>query len=89
MPGTQRTPEEITSRGEDILGQRLRDMVEPEHDGEFLVIDIKSGAYEIDPNDIEATKCFFASYPSAVFYGLRISFPTAYRIGGRFEVTIQ
>lgn len=56
MPGTQYTPEEITSQGETIYGQRLRDKVEPEHNDEFLVIDIESGAYEIDPNDIEATK---------------------------------
>lgn len=55
----------------------------------FLVIDIKTGAYEIDADDLVATKRLLASCPNAVIYGLRIGFPTAYRIGGRFEVNAQ
>jgi hypothetical protein len=54
-----------------------------------LVIDIESGAYEIDADDLTATKRLLASCPDAVIYGLRIGFPTAYRIGGRFAVNAQ
>ena len=83
------TCEEVVSQGETIYRQRLRDKVEPMHNGSFLVIDIETGAYEIDADDVVATKRLLASYPDAVIYGLRIGSPTAYRIGGGFVVNAQ
>ena len=83
------TREEVVSQGETIYRQRLRDQVEPMHNGSFLVIDIETGAYEIDADDVVATKRLLASYPDAVIYGLRIGSPTAYRIGGGFVVNAQ
>ena len=72
----------ITGQG-DLWGQ-IRDKVEPKHKGEFLVIDIETGAYEMHTEDWVATKRLLAKHPDAVVYGLRIEFPTAYRIGGHF-----
>ena len=89
IPDTKYTPEEVASRGDTIYRQRLRGLVEPEHHGSFLVIDIETGAYEIDADDVLATKRLLAGYPNAVIYGLRVGFPTAYRIGGRFVVDQQ
>ncbi len=51
------------------------------HRGKFLVIDIETGEYEIDAHDLIATRQLLANRPNAVIYGLRIGFPTAYRIG--------
>ena len=67
-------------------GQQIRDKVEPMHKGKFLVIDIETGEYEISADDLGATKRLLAKYPNAVVYGLRIGFPTAYRIGGHFSM---
>ncbi len=89
MPYAKYTPKEITSLGEAIYGQQIRGKVEPEYSGKFLVIDIETGAYEIDADDLTATKRLLARCPDAVIYGLRIGFPTAYRIGGRFAVNAQ
>ncbi|MCZ0938436.1 MAG: hypothetical protein OXJ55_07350 [Caldilineaceae bacterium] len=86
MPGAKYTSEEVASKGDSIYRQQLQGTVEPEHSGSFLVIDIETGAYEIDVDDLMATKRLLASFPDAVIYGLRIGFPTAYRIGGRFTV---
>ena len=89
MPDAKYTPEEVVSLGEAIYDHRLRDKVEPEYNGRFLVIDIETGAYEIDADDVVATKRLLASFPQAVIYGLRIGSPTAYRIGGRFVVNAK
>ena len=75
------TPQEIESRGEAIYVRQIRDKVNPVHKGKFVVIDIESGAYEVNRDDLAATKRLLKNCPNAVIYGLRIGFPTAYRIG--------
>ena len=80
------SPEETAARGEAIYLHRIRATVEPAHRGEFLVVDIETGDYEIGPDDLAATKRALAHHPDAVLYGLRIGSPTAYRLGGRFAV---
>ena len=89
MPYTNYTSKEVASRGETIYRQQIRDKVEPKHKGKFLVIDIETGEYEMNADDLIATKCLLAKHPSAVVYGLQIGFPTAYRIGGHFSVKTQ
>lgn len=84
MPYTNYTPKEVETQGEAIYGQQIRTKVEAKNKGKFLVIDIETGEYEIDPDDLMATKRLLAKRPNAVLYGLRIGFPTAYRIGGHF-----
>ena len=83
------TPQEIESRGEAIYVRQIRDKVNPEHKGKFVVIDIESGAYEVNADDLVATKRLLTNCPDAVIYGLRIGFPTAYRIGSGFSVKTQ
>lgn len=81
MPYANYTPQEVLSRGEAIYTQQIRDRVETVHKGKFVVIDIETGEYEIDIDDLIATKRLLARRPDAVLYGLRIGFPTAYHIG--------
>jgi hypothetical protein len=89
MPNAKYTPEEVTSQGQTIYEQQIRDEIEPRNKGKFLVIDIETGVYEIDDDDLVATKRLLANCPNAVIYGLRIGFPTVYRIDGRFSVNAQ
>lgn len=82
MPYIQYSAEEVARRGEAIYEQQIRPKVEGEHHGKFVVVDIETGAYEIDEDDLAATKRMLAKRPEAVLYGVRIGHPTAYRIGG-------
>ena len=82
-PYTDYTPGEVASRGEKIYGQQICDKVAAEHRGKFVVIDIKTGDYEIHSEDLVATKRLLVKHPNAVIYGLRIGFPAAYRISRR------
>ena len=89
MPYTNYTSEEVETRGEAIYEQQIRAKVEARNKGKFLVVDIETGEYEIDPDDLVATKRLLAKRPNAILYGLRIGFPTAYRIGGHFSMKAQ
>ena len=82
MPYANYSAEEIESRGEEIYQQEVRPHVEAGNKGKFVVIDIETGAYEVDADDLQATKRALAKRPEAVLYGLRIGYPTAYTWGG-------
>ena len=86
MPYINYTPSEVELQGEAIYGRQIRDKVEFEHKGKFLVIDIETGEYEIDADDLVATKRLLVKRPNAVIYGIRIGFPTAYRISRNLSV---
>jgi hypothetical protein len=82
MPYAKYTPEQVESRGEAVYEQEIRSKVEPQHKGKFLVVDVETRQYEIDEEDVTATKRALAKRPEAVLYGLPIGYPTAYRLGG-------
>lgn len=83
MPHPTLTAEEITQRGEEIYERDLRATLETEENrGKFLIIDIKTGAYEIDKEDLAATERLLACHPHAITYGLRIGYDAAYELGG-------
>jgi hypothetical protein len=89
MPYANYTPDEVSARGEALYAEQIRDRVKAEDKGKFLVMDIETGDYEIDEEDLRATKRVLAKRPAAVVYGLRIGYPTAYRLGGRFKVSAR
>ena len=80
MPYSDFTAEEIESQGESIYVNQIRDRLSTGHRGKFLVIDVETGEYEIDNDDLLATRRLLTNRPNAVIYGLRIGFPTVYRI---------
>jgi hypothetical protein len=78
------TRSEIVRRGEEIYKQKIRAQVEPQHKGKFLVVDVDTGDYEIDSDELAAFQRARSKRPDAQLYLLRIGYPTAYRLGGRF-----
>ena len=77
------TRQEVAARGRAIYEQRIRDKVEPEHVGKFLVIDIETGEYELDADDVAVMKRAAQKHPADALYGMRIGYPTMGRIGAR------
>lgn len=80
MSPTNHTPEEIAKRGEELYREEILAKLAPGHDGDFVVIDIASGAFEVSSDDLTATKRLMARRPNAVIYGLRIGHSAAYRL---------
>jgi len=81
MRQTHYTPEEVAARGEALYAERIRAEVEAAHKGKFVVVDIETGDFEVDNDDLAATKRALAKRPDAVLYGLRIGSLVAYRLG--------
>jgi hypothetical protein len=78
---------EIVERGQALYDQQIRGRVETTHQGKFLVLDIESGEYEVDDNELAALERAKAKNPDAALYMLRVGYSSAYRIGGRGLVT--
>jgi len=86
MLRTKYSREEIAARGEEIYEVSIRSKVECSCRGQYLVLDLETRDYSIHPDDLTATKLALAKHPEGVLYGLRIGYPTAYRLGGFSKV---
>ena len=80
------TSDEIARRGQELYEQRIRAEVETDNQGKFLVLDIETGAYEVDEDERVALKRIQTKHPGAALYMLRIGYSAAYRLGGQFRV---
>jgi hypothetical protein len=74
--------EEIVRRGREIYEREIREKVEPEHGGDFVVVDVTTGAWEVDKDDVKASDRVLDENPDAVLYFMRVGRPAAYRVGG-------
>lgn len=81
MLQTRYTDEEVVRRGEALYEKRIKPEVKDTDQGKFLALDIESGAYEIDANELTALNRVKSKNPDAVLYMLRIGRPAAYRLG--------
>jgi hypothetical protein len=77
------TTEEVVRRGREIYDRDVRAEIEREHEGEFVVVDITTGAWEVDEDDVTASDRALAKNPDAVLYFARAGRPAAYRLGHR------
>jgi hypothetical protein len=84
------SPDEVIRRGEEIYRRDLRARVEAEHFGKFIVIDVNSGDYEIDADEIAATSRARIKHPdgSKTRCLLRIGYPAAHHIGGSMRIIL-
>ena len=75
-------PRELARRGQAYYDDHLRATLEPEHKGKFLVLEVKTGDYEMDADEMAAIQRAKANHPESVFYILRVGYRAAHRIGG-------
>jgi hypothetical protein len=89
MPYAKYSAEEVAERGEALYESQIRPLVADGNRGSFVVIDIETGAWEMDADDLAATKRALARRPDAILYGVRVGYPTAYRLGGKSAVSAR
>ncbi|HZL33916.1 MAG TPA: hypothetical protein VFC78_01320 [Tepidisphaeraceae bacterium] len=87
QPPVTLTPQEIARQGEEIYERQIRRRVESAHKGQFLVVDVLTGDYEIGDDDLTISDRALAKTPTAVLYGLKIGSPAAYRLGAYARVS--
>jgi hypothetical protein len=83
MPDTLQSPEEIARRGEELYQQQIRAKVEASEQniGKMIVVDVKTGDYEIDDSGLAANDRLRARRPDAEPYAMRIGYNAVYGFG--------
>ena len=90
MAQTQVSREDVARRAKGLYADSIRAQVESEENiGKMVIIDVKSGDYEIDSTGLEAARQLHAKRPNAELYGIRIGFRAADAIGGAMERATQ
>jgi hypothetical protein len=75
--------EEFARRGTTLYEDRIRPLVEPDHTGRIVAIDIESGAYEVADDAITASDRLLTEHPDAQTWFVRVGSPALHRIGTR------
>jgi hypothetical protein len=75
---------EVARRAHELYDRDLRAIVEPEHTGKFLLLDVDTGDYEIDTSELAAGHRAEAKRPGKARsrFLFRIGYPAAHKIGG-------
>ena len=77
--------EEFARRGDEIYNRDIRTLAEAEHKGEFVAIDIETGAWEMDPDEMVAGDRLLARCPDAQTWLVRVGFRCVRRFGARLK----
>ena len=78
-----RRPAEETGRlGDEICDRDIRHLVEADHHGEFVAIDVDSGDYAIAGSVLAAAERLRARRPDADAWLVRVGHPTLRTFGG-------
>jgi len=72
---------EIVRRSEEIYATRLRAVLEPEHIGEFVVIEPESGDYFLGRTLSEAGRAARRSHPDRLNHAMRVGYKAALHFG--------
>jgi hypothetical protein len=75
--------EEFARRGDEIYEARVRPLLKAEDEGKFVAIDIDTGTFEIDGDELEACDKLNARIPDAQIWLVRIGSRYVHRFGGR------
>lgn len=60
--------EETARLGEEIYEREIRAKAKAEHEGEFLVVDVTTGSYEVDESDVATSDRAPVRNPDALLY---------------------
>ena len=87
VPRSESEREEVARRGDEIYEARVRPHLGPDDEGKFALIDIKSGDYELDPDEVAASDRLLSRHPDAQVWVLQVGSRYARRFGPRFKTT--
>lgn len=82
-------PAEIARRGKEIYEREIQPRLHEADKGKYLFVDIFSGGYELDRDQMVAFERAETKYPHGLFFSLRVGYPAAHRLGGhRVKVSV-
>lgn len=75
--------EEFARRGDALYEKNVRPQLKPADEGKFAAIDIDSGMFEIDADELKAGNRLRARIPEAQIWMVRVGQRSVHRIGAR------
>ena len=87
MANTERrySKDEFERRGDAILEKDIRPQLTAKDEGKFLAIDIETGEFAIDADELKACHKLRKRIPDAQIWMVRIGYRFVHRFGGRDE----
>ncbi len=73
--------ESIGQRAEKVYCEKLRAVLEPTHFGQYVVINVETGEYEVDADEAAASDRAAAKHPSSSLFTMRVGHRVSHRIG--------
>jgi len=73
--------DEIVARGKEIYEKQLKRKLEPQNLGKYLVIDIETGEYQMDEDDLKAALRAYQKNPAGARFEMQIGYATSGTIG--------
>ncbi len=75
--------DEFALRGDTLYENDVRPRLKADDDGKFVAIDIESGDYEVNADELEACDGLRGRVPAAQIWMVRIGSRSVHRFGGR------
>lgn len=79
--------EDVARRGDEIYEREVLPHLRPEDEGKFVLIDVVTGAYEMDRDEVAASDRLLARYPDAQVWMRQAGSRYARRFGPRFKTS--
>ena len=73
--------DDLLERGNRIYEERLKSLLEPDHNGEMLAVEVESGDYFLGQTATEAYRKAKAKHPGREFTFLRVGSKAAFFVG--------
>ncbi len=74
--------DDLAESGQRLYDERLKAILDPEHEGEFVAIEPKSERYFLGQTGLAALRAGRRELPDKLFYLLRVGSDAAYHLGG-------
>ena len=79
--------EEFARRGDEIYDRDIRPHIEPGDEGKYVVIDIETGEYEVDRDELAASDRLLVRRLDAQIWTRRVGSRYARHFGPRYEAS--
>ena len=74
-------PGMIADKGDRIYQEQLKDLLEKDHKGEFVAIEVESGAYFLGKTPEEALEKARKEFLNRIFHLIRVGHAGVYKVG--------
>ncbi len=79
--------DEVARRGDEIYERQVSPRLRAEDEGKFALIDVETGDYEVDHDEIAASDRLLVRHPDAQVWTRQVGSRYARRFGPRFRTS--